>query len=143
MQRFIVGGLAVLVLAGLGAGALVAQAQPAPPPANPDFAPPGMGLGGPHPPWHGWMRGLPPHRPFAGPHPLALVYRHADRRLGPADVATIAQAFLLWNGNHSWKVVDVAPTADGAIGFAYATGQGAVVARFTMDPHTGRITRTG
>ena len=39
----------------------------------------------------------------------------------PPDVQKIAEAFLLWNGNHTWKVVDVAPTSDGAIGFALAT----------------------
>ncbi len=74
---------------------------------------------------------------------LALVYRRTDRKLTPPDVQKIAEAFLLWHGNHTWKVVDVAPTSDGAIGFALATQDGSVIARFTMDPHTGRVTRTG
>jgi hypothetical protein len=80
-------------------------------------------------------------------HPMlgtfALVYRQQDRALTPADVQKIAEAFLLWHGNHTWKVTDVAPTADGPIGFAVATPEGAVIARFTMDPHTARVTRTG
>ena len=42
---------------------------------------------------------------------FALVYRQEDRKLTPPDVQKIAEAFLLWNGNHSWKVVDVAPAA--------------------------------
>ena len=44
-----------------------------------------------------------------------------DRKLTPPDVQKIAEAFLLWNGNHSWKVIDVAPAPDGTIGFALAT----------------------
>ena len=59
----------------------------------------------------------------------------------PADVQKIAEAFLLWNGNHTWKVIDVAPTPDGAIGFSLATQDGSVIAKFTMDPHSGRIRR--
>ena len=45
---------------------------------------------------------------------FALVYPQEDRKLTPPDVQKIAEAFLLWRGNHSWKVVDVAPAADGA-----------------------------
>ena len=74
---------------------------------------------------------------------FALVYPQEDRKLTPPDVQKIAEAFLLWHGNHTWKVVEVAPTADGAIGFALATQEGSVIARFTMDPHTARVTRTG
>ena len=74
---------------------------------------------------------------------FALIYPQEDRKLTPPDVQKIAEAFLLWRGNHSWKVVEVAPTADGAIGFALATQEGSVIARFTMDPHTARVTRTG
>ena len=48
---------------------------------------------------------------------FALVYRQADRQLAPADVQKIAEAFLLWNGNHTWKVTDVAATDAGPIGF--------------------------
>ena len=73
---------------------------------------------------------------------FALVYPQADRKLTPPDVQKIAEAFLLWHGNHSWKVVEVAATSDGAIGFALATPEGSVIARFTMDPHSGRVTRS-
>jgi len=65
------------------------------------------------------------------------------RNLTPPDVQKIAEAFLLWNGNHAWKVVDVAATPDGAIGFGLATQEGSLIARFTMDPHSGRVTRVG
>jgi hypothetical protein len=74
---------------------------------------------------------------------FALVYPQDDRKLTPPDVQKIAEAFLLWRGNHTWKVVEVEPAADGAIGFAIATPEGSVIARFTMDPHNGRVTRTG
>ena len=77
------------------------------------------------------------------PRTFALVYRQQDRALAPADVQKIAEGFLLWNGNHTWKVVDVAPAADGSIGFALATPEGSVIARFAMDPHSGRVTRAG
>ena len=80
---------------------------------------------------------------MGGPGTFALVYRQADRQLTAPDVQKIAEAFLLWNGNHSWKVVNVASAQDGAIGFSFATKEGSVVASFTMDPHTGRIARTG
>ena len=45
---------------------------------------------------------------------FALVYPQEDRKLTPPDVQKIAEAFLLWHGNHTWKVVEVAPAADGA-----------------------------
>jgi hypothetical protein len=90
----------------------------------------------------GWMHGGPDHHPMR-PGAFALVYRAPDRNLSPADVQKIAEGFLLWRGNHTWKVTNVAPVADGAIGFSLATGDGAVVAKFTMDPHTGRVTRVG
>jgi hypothetical protein len=83
---------------------------------------------------HGWMHHV---RPFA------LIYRQADRQLAPADVQKIAEAFLLWNGNHTWKVANVAVTPDGPIGFSLTTAEGSVVAKFTMDPHTGKIARVG
>ena len=101
-------------------------------------------LAGPH--WMGWMQRGHDGGVAAAMQRLrtfALVYRQEDRNLTPPDVQKIAEAFLLWNGNHTWKVVDVAPTADGAIGFSLATQEGSVIARFTMDPHTGRVTRTG
>ncbi len=78
-----------------------------------------------------------------GMRPFALIYRQPDRELSPADVQKIVEGFLLWNGNHAWKVTDVAPTTDGPIGFSLATPDGSVVAKFTMDPHSGQIARVG
>lgn len=143
MRKSILGALAVLAIGGIGAGVLIANAQPAPPPAGLDGPPP------PHRPhWMGWMtRGhhwgeMRDHGPVA-PGTFALVYRQQDRQLAPADVQKIAEGFLLWNGNHNWKVVEVAPASDGTIGFALATPEGSVIARFAMDPHSGRVTRAG
>jgi hypothetical protein len=71
---------------------------------------------------------------------FALVDRAEDRKLTPPDVQKIAEAFLLWNGNHTWKVINVKPEGD-VIGFDLATAQSSVIAHFTMDPKTGRPTR--
>jgi hypothetical protein len=139
VRKTILTTLAVLTIGGAATGILIANAQPAPPPPGQD-APSGR----PH--WMGWMqRGGEARRGEAMQRlrTFALVYRQEDRNLTPPDVQKIAEAFLLWNGNHTWKVVEVAPTADGAIGFALATQEGSVIARLTMDPHTGRVTRTG
>jgi hypothetical protein len=81
-------------------------------------------------------------RPFT-PGDFALIYRQPDRQLAPADVQKIAEGFLLWNGNHSWKVTNVTAAPDGPIGFNLETPEGSMVAKFTMDPHTGRIARVG
>lgn len=113
---------------------LPANAQPAPPPsAPPGMAPPGIG----HPAMGGMRQ-----RPI-DPGLFALMYRPDDRRLTPPDVQKIAEAILLWFGNRTWKVTDVAPEADGKIKFAYATSDGSVIARFTMDTKSGRVVRTG
>jgi hypothetical protein len=139
MRKTILATLAVLAIGGATTGILIANAQPAPPP------------GGDGPPWRQqameWMRhghdgpmggeGMRRMRTFA------LIYPQEDRKLTPPDVQKIAEGFLLWHGNHTWKVVEVAPASDGAIGFALATQEGSVIARFTMDPHSGRVTRTG
>ncbi len=146
MRRTILGFVVGLILGGAVTGVLLAHAQPPPP-----------GAGGP-PPWGPQMMGMPhgpgmPGGPGGGPpggpgmmhrmmRAFALVYPQPDRNLNPADVQKIAEAFLLWHGNHTWKVVEVAPAADGTIGFALATQEGSVIARFTMDPHTGQISRT-
>jgi hypothetical protein len=130
------------VIGGATVGSLMTYAQPAPPPGPGPH--PGMaGPDGRH--HHGpmaWLHHWREHRP-SNHGSFALVYRQADRNLTPPDVQKIAEAFLLWNGNHTWKVIDVAPAADGAIGFALATPEGSVIARFTMDPHTGHVARTG
>ena len=141
MRKTILAAVGGLVIGAVAAGALVAAAQPAP---GPDPRP---GMEGPaaRPHWMGWMhrmRGMQERGPVA-PRTFALIYRQADRKLTPPDVQKIAEAFLLWNGNHSWKVTEVAAAPDGTIGFALATPEGSVIARFTMDPHTARVTRAG
>ena len=156
--------LAAMLAATLAAGgAGVALAQPAPPPAAAEGPgtppPPRPERGGPGPHARDHMMGMwgPEHGPGAEHGPdrpgmqgmgmhgmgMGLFYTPADRQLTAADVQTIAQAFLLWHGNHSWKVVDVKEIDANTIGFAYATPNGDVVARFTMDRHTGRPQRVG
>jgi hypothetical protein len=136
--------VAAFVIGGIATGAVLSQAQPAPPPVQEmsdgsmqSGAHPGM-MGGHH---HMMREGMEGRR-----HNLrtfALVYRQEDRNLAPADVQKIAEAFLLWNGNHTWKVSNLAPTADGPIEFSLATPEGSVVAKFSMDPHSGRVERVG
>ena len=136
MRKTILTTLAVLTIGGATAGILVASAQPAQPPRpwradRPGWAGCTVATTG------GRASGMRRLRTFA------LIYPQEDRNLTPPDVQKIAEAFLLWRGNHSWKVVEVAPAADGGIGFALATQEGSVIARFTMDPHSARVTRTG
>jgi hypothetical protein len=141
MRKTILATIAVLAIGGGTAGVLIAQALPAPSPPAADA--PSLPQ---HPHSMGWMHqtrdggGAPwaqMRRNFA------LVYRHEDRQLAPQDVQKIAEAFLLWNGNHSWKVANVKPVSDGAIGFDLTTASGDVIASFNMDTHTARVTRTG
>ena len=136
MRQTILAAAAAFVIGGVATGAVLSQAQPAPP--RVDEPSPGMGAPPHH--WMGW--GHHP-RPGQGLRAFALIYRQADRQLAPADVQKIAEAFLLWNGNHTWKVTDVATTADGPVAFSLTTPEGSVVAKFTMDPHTATITRVG
>ncbi len=140
MRQTVVAAVVAFVLGGAVAGAVLSRAQPAPPP-------PGPGMDGPPPRrWMGWGHGPGADQaggPVEGLRAFALVYRPADRALTPADAQKIAEAFLLWNGNHTWKVADVAAAADGPIGFSLTTAEGSVVAKFTMDPHTGRVIRVG
>jgi hypothetical protein len=108
-------------------------------PPGPPGAPPGRpwmrgGPGGPggHPGWHrqgGMMR------------MFSLFYRPADRALTPDEVQKIAEAFLLWNGNRTWKVTQVADGPDGVVTFAYATADGGVIAKFSMNKANGRVRR--
>jgi hypothetical protein len=70
-----------------------------------------------------------------------LFASHPDKNLSKADVQILAEAILLRHGNHSWKVTDVAEATNGAVTFAYATADGSVIARFSVDRHTGRFTR--
>jgi hypothetical protein len=142
-----------IAAAGLGVGLsspiLPAQAQPAPvapPPAPDQMHGPGPGPG----PWGmGWMHPGPPGHGMPG-HPgmrwhhdatFALLHRPADRALSGADVQKIAEAFLLWNGNHSWKITGVTEQDEATVGFSIATPSGDVIAHFTMNRHTGQLTR--
>ncbi len=140
MRKAILTALTIFVIGGSATGVLVANAQPAPPPGPMGEAPPH------HPHWMHWMHRDEDRGEGRRMHMMrtfALVYPQEDRKLTPPDVQKIAEAFLLWNGNHTWKVVEVAPTNDGSICFGLATQEGSVIARFTMDPHSGRVTRTG
>jgi hypothetical protein len=143
MRKTILAAVAAFVIGGATTGALIAAAQPAPPPADVVSGPPPGGPGGPpRPMMGGWMRWWHGRQQFRRD-TFALVYRAPDRNLSPADVQKIAEGFLLWRGNHTWKVTSVAPAADGTIGFSLTTADGSVVATFTMNPHTGKITRVG
>jgi hypothetical protein len=148
MRQTILAATVAFVIGGITTGAVLSQAQPTPP-----APPPGMPMRMPgdmpgdmvdqHP--HGMMGGMhrPDHERPVHPRDFALIYRQADRQLTAGDVQKIAEAFLLWNGNHTWKITDVAATADGPIGFSVTTPEGSVVAKFTMDPHTGQLHRVG
>ncbi len=141
MRQTLLAAVAAFVIGGATVGAVMSYAQPAPAPPS--------GQAGPQAAWHHpdrdrmqrreamWRRRRMARRNFA------LIYTQRDRNLTPDDVQKIAQGFLLWHGNHDWKVVDVAPQSDGAIGFSLATQSGSVIAKFSMDPHTGRVTRLG
>jgi hypothetical protein len=91
--------------------------------------------------WGGWMHEHHAHR-MEMMRKFALVYRADDRKLTPPDVQKIAEAFLLWNGNHTWKVLNVKPNGD-VIGFDLGAGDGSLIASFTMDPKTGHVDRKG
>jgi hypothetical protein len=163
MNKTTVTAVAAFVFGTITSGVMISWAQPAGPPGGP---PGGVPTGGP-PPVGGPPVGVPPGA--GGPGPMsggpwrgqgqwgdrmherqahrmqmirvfALVDRAEDRKLTPPDVQKIAEAFLLWNGNHTWKVINVKPEGD-VIGFDLATAQSSVIAHFTMDPKTGRPTR--
>jgi hypothetical protein len=122
------------------------------PPAQPSAQPPGgFPPGGPgdrmHPGPMGWEMRPGMHGPWERMRHMAqtwgLFFTQKDKNLSDSDVQTLATAILLMHGNHSWKVADVADAADGSVTFAYTTSDGSVVARFSMDRHTGRLTRIG
>ena len=140
MRNTLLAAAAAFVIGGATVGSLISYAQPAPPAGPVAVADgPGRPQTGPM----GWMRHWRGHRRPMEMGTFALVYRQKDLNLAPPDVQKIAEGFLLWRGNHTWKVIDVAPTSDGAIGFSLATQEGSVIAKFTMDPHNGHVTRIG
>lgn len=135
MRKLLITGLVTLSLGGAVAGAWAADEQAPPPPPAPGMEGPAHGPDGG---MMGWMHAHMMHRRMAA---FALVYPAEDRKLGVADVQKIAEAFLLWNGNHAWKVTEVTQNQDNTVSFAYATQEGSVVARFSMDSRTGRVRR--
>jgi hypothetical protein len=140
MRQTLLAAAAAFVIGGIATGAVLSQAQPAPPPAQQtDSQPARPGMMG----WRHHMMRDGMHGKRFNFRAFALIYRQPERNLAPADVQKIAEAFLLWNGNHTWKVTNVAPTAEGPIGFSLTTPEGSLVAKFTMDPHSGRIERVG
>ena len=146
MRNTLLAAAAAFVIGGVTVGSLISYAQPAPPP-GPAPVMDGMEhhhggpMGGPMGGQMAWMHHWREHRGPIAPGTFALVFRQEDRNLSPPDVQKIAEAFLLWRGNHTWKVTEVAAGANGAIQFSLATQEGSVIAKFTMDPHTGRVTR--
>jgi hypothetical protein len=157
MRKTILVAATAFMIGGISTGALLSVAQPAPPPGAPGMppAPGATGPGGTAPggwhPGHMMHHGMHPHGmgdhamqqggPVEGMRAFALVYRQQDRALSPADAQKIAEAFLLWNGNHTWKIANAALNANGLIGFDMTSADGAVIAKFTMDPHTAKLTR--
>lgn len=147
MRNSILAAATAFVIGGATTGAIMSQAQPVRPPEA-TMMPSGPGsegspgmMNGPmmgrmHPP--AWM-----HGPHGHPRTFGLFYRQTDRQLTTADVQKIAEAFLLWHGNHSWKVTDVAAAPDGRIAFTYAAGDGTPIAKFAIDPHSGHWSRIG
>ena len=146
MRKTIVTTIAAFLLGAISTGVVISCAQPAPPPGpppGPDGAPMARGawMGRGSGPWADRMREHQARRmQIMGL--FALLHRPEDRKLTPADVQKIAEAFLLWNGNHTWKVINVKPSGD-VIGFDLATADGSVIASYTMDPKTGRQDRKG
>ena len=161
MYRSVTAAVAAFVLGSITTGALLAQSQPAGPgpgiggPATADNGPmrhgrfgpggeggPGWRMGAEGPgggPMGGWMHEHQSRR-MEMMRTFALIVRAEDRKLTPPDVQKIAEGFLLWNGNHSWKVLNAKAEGD-VIGFDLATGDGSVIAHFTMDPTTARVAR--
>ncbi|MGD0429757.1 MAG: hypothetical protein ABSA58_01580 [Acetobacteraceae bacterium] len=146
-SKVVVTAVAAFVLGTITTGVMISWAQPAGPPGAPPAlsGPPPMAGG----PWMARGQGQFGDRMrehFARRREMmrvfSLVYRADDRHLTPPDVQKIVEGFLLWNGNHTWKVMNVKADGD-AIAFDLATGDGSVIAHYTMDPKTGRPTRKG
>lgn len=153
MRNWLLGGVATAIIAS-GGLALTQSAASQPAPAgtlSEDRAPPpsaGPERGGPDERMHeremamregGWhQRG----RMLRRLRQFGLIYPAQDRNLNAGDVQKIAEAFLLWNGNHTWKVVNVQDQGE-RIAFSFATQDGGAIASFTIDRHTGRVERTG
>lgn len=145
MGKTFIAAAAAFVIGAITLGAAQLAAQPAPP------GPPGMADNDSAGGWRPgqWMQhhmhgfGTNQGGPAEGMRAMALVYKEKDRALTPSDVQKIAEAFLLWNGNHSWKVANAATNSDGLVAFDLTVPDGSVIAKFTMDPHTAKLVRVG
>lgn len=153
MRNWLLGGVAAAIIASGGlALTQSAASQPAPAgtPSEDQPPPPSTGPeeGGPGGRMHGHEMGMMHRGGWHERGPMmrrlrqfALIYPAQDRNLSAGDVQKIAEAFLLWNGNHTWKVVNVQDQGE-RIAFTFATQDGGAIASFTMDRHTGRVERT-
>jgi hypothetical protein len=146
MKKIVALTLAAGIALGGGSAFVASQAlaQDAPHPPPPgmmggpggpggmmDHHPGGMMQGGMH-----WRMGRMMHRMRE----FALIYPAPDRALSGPDVQKIAEAFLLFNGNHTWKVTDVKEEPN-RVTFALATPDGAAIAHFAIDRHNARAER--
>lgn len=147
MRKTIMAAVVVSAITGAAAGSMVGLAAAQDNASAPLLGGPSAEMGQ-HPDWMrhpGMMRWLH-HRHegrFGGPRPFGLFYQQSDRQLTTAEVQKIAEAFLLWHGNRTWKVAGIAENPDNTVGFAYAAPDGTLIAKFTMDRRTGHIARVG
>jgi hypothetical protein len=144
--------VAALSLAGAAAGGSAALAQAAARNATPTTE---SAAAAPHGPgghmegmrWghhHGAHdRGKEGQNRLAAPGTFGLFAPQQEKNLSPEDVQQIAQAILLWHGNHDWKVGQVQPGQNHQVTFAYTAQDGTVIAKFAISQDTGRITRVG
>jgi hypothetical protein len=125
-----------LAVAALAASAWVAPAlaqhSPAPPPPSQE-----QHGGRGHGPMGG--HGYHHHRGGMG----GLFYRREDKALTAAEVQKIAEAFLLWHGERSWKIANLREAANNTVEFSITTAEGSPIARFSVDRKTGRPQRIG
>jgi hypothetical protein len=156
MRKTVIAAAALALAGAAGGTAALAQSAPQAPAPGTETqseatSQPGAQPRGPHEARMGWWHHhLGEHGsgergravPFA-PGTFGLFAPRTDKHLSPADVQEIAQAILLWNGNHDWKVAQVQPGENHQVTFAYVTQDGATVAKFAINQDTGRITRVG
>jgi hypothetical protein len=145
MKKTLITALAVGVLAGLGGYGMAnnASAQNAPQAQVTDGTQPSVrpqGWGRPRSMMGGEQNR---QRRMEAARTWGLFSRQADKKLSAADVQTIADAILLRQGNHTWKVINVVENPDDTVSFAFATQSGEVIAQFAMNTHSGRVRRIG
>jgi hypothetical protein len=145
LRAIVLPALAALAIGGtaLNSSTRPADAEPVTPPAASSPAPTQATPAPEHGfmMWHrgeGWLRWRMERMRMWG-----LFYPVDDKHLSADDVQKIAEAMLLRHGNHTWKVINVAANQDNTVSFAFATADGSVIARFSMDTKTGRLQRIG